>query len=60
MSVNFNIQGSAADKAMIDDLMEGSPFKQDMLLAIALRIGLKAIKQDPTILLPYVSKGGSE
>lgn len=54
--MNVTIQTTQADLAMIEDLMEGSPFKQDVLLSIALRIGLKAIKQDPTILLPYVSK----
>ena len=58
--MSVTIQTSNDDQALIEDLMEGSPFKQEMLLTIALRIGLKAIKQDPTILLPYVSKSGGE
>ena len=57
--MNVTIQTTSDDVDLIEDLMEGSPFKRDMLLSIALRIGLKAIKQDPTILLPYVSKAGS-
>lgn len=58
--MSVTIQTTQDDKALIEDLMEGSPFKQDMLLSIALRIGLKAIKQDPTILLPYVSKSSGQ
>ena len=58
--MSVTIQTTQDDKALIEDLMEGSPFKQEMLLSIALRIGLKAIKQDPTILLPYVSKSSGQ
>lgn len=58
MTISLDV--TAADQALIKELMEGSPFKQQMLLSIAMRIGLKAIKQDPTILLPYVSKLGEE
>jgi len=45
-----------ADKELIEDILESSPFKQDVLLQLALRIGLKAIQEDPTILMPYLAK----
>lgn len=49
---------TAQDKQTIADILESSPFKQDVLLKLALRIGLKAIAKDPTILMPYLAKKG--
>jgi hypothetical protein len=45
-----------ADKTRIAEVLESSPFPQDMILKLAMRIGLDEIKKDPSVLLPYVSK----
>lgn len=49
---------TAEDKQRIADVLESSPFPQEVILKLAVRIGLDMIKKDPTILLPYVSKKG--
>lgn len=49
---------TADDKQLIQDVLDSSPFPQELLTKLALRIGLKAIQKDPTILMPYVAKGG--
>ncbi len=45
-----------ADKQAIADVLDSSPFKQDTLLMLALRVGLREISKDPTILMPYLAK----
>ena len=47
---------SPEDKQRIADVLDSSPFPQDTLLKLAMRIGLKAIEADPTILMPYLAK----
>ena len=44
------------DEALLQELLESSPFDQKILLRVALRIGLERIQKDPTILMPYLSK----
>lgn len=44
------------DKQKIADVLDSSPFPQDTLLKLALRIGLGEIAKDPTILMPYLAK----
>ena len=50
---------TAEDKERIDDVLDSSPFPQDTLLKLAMRIGLDAIKRDPSVLMPYVAKKSS-
>ena len=45
-----------ADKQLIASVLESSPFPQDTLLKLAMRIGLKNIQDDPTVLMPYLAK----
>ena len=53
---NVLVAVTAEDKQLIADIMEGSPFPKEVLLKLALRIGLKGIQSDPTILMPYLAK----
>ena len=53
---NVKVPITAEDKQAIADVLDSSPFPQDVLLKLALRIGLKAIAKDPTILMPYLAK----
>lgn len=47
---------TAEDKERIADVLDSSPFPQDTILKLALRIGLDAIKKNPAVLMPYVAK----
>lgn len=47
---------TAEDKQRIADVLESSPFPQELILKLAVRIGLDMIKKDPSILMPYVAK----
>ncbi|MGE0708177.1 MAG: hypothetical protein AB7N76_00925 [Planctomycetota bacterium] len=46
------------DKQRIADVLESCPFPQDVILKLAIRIGLDEIKKDPSILMQYVAKKG--
>jgi len=53
---NYLIEATVEENDLVDELTENSPFQRKTLLRIALRIGLEAIKKDPSILMPYISK----
>lgn len=47
---------SADDDAVLKDMAEESPFPEAILVKLALRIGIQAIKKDPSVLMPFVAK----
>lgn len=55
---NVKVPITAEDKQRIADVLESSPFPQQVILKLAMRIGLDQIKKDPTVLMPYVAKSG--
>jgi hypothetical protein len=44
------------DANHIRSMVEDSPFPKNVLLKLALRIGIQEIKRDPAILMKYVAK----
>lgn len=48
------------DRKAIDDLVEDSPFPEQVLLRLALRIGMMAIRKDPKIVLTFLAKEGKK
>ncbi|MCO5172140.1 MAG: hypothetical protein M9894_38065 [Planctomycetes bacterium] len=55
------VQGlSAEDRQALDDLVEDSPFPEQVLLRMALRIGMMAIRKDPKIVLAFLQKEGKK
>jgi hypothetical protein len=55
-AAQYTISVTAADQKLIEELEEGSPFTQAILLRVALRVGLSAIRKDPTVLMPFLNK----
>ena len=53
---NVKVPITEDDKQAIADVLNSSPFSQDILLKLALRIGLKEIAKDPSVLMPYLAK----
>ena len=53
---NVSVPITEEDRKAIADVLESSPFKQDILLKLALRIGLERIAKDPTVLMPFLAK----
>ncbi|RMG17183.1 MAG: hypothetical protein D6731_04525 [Planctomycetota bacterium] len=51
-----DVELSAEDQELLLSLLEDSPFPKNLLLRLALRIGMKEIRKDPAVLLPYVAK----
>ncbi len=47
---------TAEDAGTLQEMCEDSPFPESILLKLALRIGLQAIRKDPTVLMPFVAK----
>lgn len=56
---NVSVPITEQDRQAIADVLESSPFKQDIMLKLALRIGLDAIAKDPTVLMPFLAKKAS-
>lgn len=48
------------DRKALDDLIEDSPFPEQVLLRIALRIGMTAIRKDPKVVLTFLAKEGKK
>lgn len=48
------------DRKALDDLVEDSPFPEQVLLRMALRIGMMAIRKDPKIVLSFLAKEGKK
>jgi hypothetical protein len=46
------------DKAILDDLLDGSPFPEKILLRVAMRIGFNVIRKDPKVMLSFLPKKG--
>lgn len=44
------------DLKVLEDLVDGSPFSQDAILRVALRIGMMAIQKNPNVILPFLGK----
>mgnify|MGYP000110481407 CR=1 FL=1 len=53
---SVTIQVTAADKQELEDLVDGSPFPEQTLLRLALRIGMTAIRKEPKVLLSFMAK----
>jgi hypothetical protein len=53
---SVTIQVTAQDKAELEDLVDGSPFPEQTLLRLALRIGMTAIRKEPKVLLSFMAK----
>ncbi|MBX3467781.1 MAG: hypothetical protein KF878_12930 [Planctomycetes bacterium] len=51
---------TAEDRQAIDDLVEDSPFPEQVLLRMALRIGMMAIRKDPKIVLTFLQREGKK
>lgn len=47
---------TAEDLKVLEDLVDGSPFSQDAILRVALRIGMMAIQKNPNVILPFLGK----
>jgi hypothetical protein len=47
---------SAEDKKVLDDLLDGSPFPEKILLSVAMRIGFTVIRKDPKVMLNFLPK----
>lgn len=48
------------DAQLLEDLVDGSPFPQSVLLRLALRIGMTAIQKQPNVLLQFLAKEGKK
>lgn len=47
---------TSEDLKVLEDLVDGSPFSQDAILRVALRIGMMAIQKNPNVILPFLGK----
>jgi hypothetical protein len=47
---------TAEDHRAIQAMIEDSPFARDVLLRLALRIGIQNIRKDPSVLMPFLAK----
>jgi hypothetical protein len=52
------VEMTAEDQSLLEDLVEGSPFPEQVLLRIALKIGMMTIQRDPKVLLRFIGKKG--
>lgn len=52
------IKVTAEDQEVIEEILESSPFTANVLLRVALRIGLETIKKNPLILTRFLGKKG--
>ena len=50
------VQLTAEDRVILDDLLDGSPFPERILLQVALRIGFTVIRKDPKVMLGFLPK----
>ena len=57
---SVTIQVTAEDKQELEDLVDGSPFPEQVLLRLALRIGMTAIRKEPKVLLSFLAKEGKK
>lgn len=57
---SVTIQVTAEDKQVLEDLVDGSPFPEQVLLRLALRIGMTAIRKEPKVLLSFLAKEGKK
>jgi hypothetical protein len=53
---SVTIQVTHEDMKLLEDLVDGSPFNQQTILSIALRVGMSMIRKDPKVLLPFIGK----
>lgn len=54
--IKKTVELSKEDLEILDGLMQASPFNEAVFTRVALRIGLDAIRKDPTVLMPFLSK----
>ena len=52
----IQVKITADDHRDIQAMIEDSPFSREVLLRLALRIGIENIRKDPTVLMPYLAK----
>jgi hypothetical protein len=57
---SVTVQLTKEDAALLEDLVDGSPFPQAVLLRLALRIGMTAIQKQPNVLMQFLSKEGKK
>jgi hypothetical protein len=57
---NVTVQLTKEDADLLEDLVDGSPFPQPVLLRLALRIGLTAIRKQPNVLMQFLAKEGKK
>ncbi len=55
---NVQVPVTAQDQVEIASMTEDSPFPQQVLLKLALRIGIAEIRKDPTVLMAFLAKKG--
>lgn len=44
------------DLDLLQDLLDGSPFTQDALCQIAIRVGMKTIQKNPNVVMQFLAK----
>ena len=54
------VQITKEDAQLLEDLVDGSPFPQGVLLRLALRIGMTAIQKQPNVLMQFLAKEGKK
>jgi hypothetical protein len=57
---SVTVQLTKEDAQLLEDLVDGSPFPQSVLLRLALRIGMTAIQKQPNVLLQFLAKEGKK
>lgn len=59
-AAEYTIKVTPEDQDVIEEILEGSPFTQAVILRVALRIGLEGIKRNPMILMRFLGKKGPQ
>lgn len=57
---NVTVNLTKEDADLLEDLVDGSPFPQAVLLRLALRIGMTAIQKQPNVLMQFLAKEGKK